>query len=301
MSRLIFVELFKLRRRLMTQILALLVVAFFVAIQVPRWHDQTRPSVESASQAVPVEKVGPDGETRTFSMIQPEAAQRTPEEDAALLDEFLETTFHDNLAVVRWIAVLFGIVLTAAALGSEYSWGTLRPFLTCVESRTKYLGAKLAALGIVIVAGMALAMVLAVVSSLVIAAADGGAELGFIDGAYLQDAFYDFCRTVYSVTPYLLLTALGAIVGRSALTGAFVGFGLLIADSIATGVMQGSTTWLRHMPDYLPGHNVDALVGVTFEDVAPRDPWAATFVLAAYVFGALAITLWVFHRRDVTA
>jgi hypothetical protein len=55
------------------------------------------------------------------------------------------------------------------------------------------------------------------------------------------------------------------------------------------------------VPDYLPGHNVDALVGVTFEDVAPRDPWAAAFVHAVYSFLALAITLWVFHRRDVTA
>ena len=301
MSRLIFVELFKLRRRLMTQILALLVVAFFVAIQVPRWHDQTRPSVESTSQAVPVQKVGPDGETRTFIMVQPEPAHRSPQENAALLDEFLKTTFDDNLAVVRWIAVLFGIVLTAAALGSEYSWGTLRPFLTCVESRTKYLGAKLAALGIVVLTGMAVAMALAIASSVVIAVLDGGADLGFVDGAYLQDAFFDFWRTAYSVSPYLLLTALGAIVGRSALTGAFVGLGLLIADSIATGVMQGSTTWLRYVPNYLPGHNVDALVGVRFEDVAPRDPWAAAFVLAAYAFGALAITLWVFHRRDVTA
>ncbi|MEX1254441.1 MAG: hypothetical protein WEE64_08875 [Dehalococcoidia bacterium] len=301
MSRLVFVELFKLRRRLMTQILALLVVAFFIFVQVPRWHDQTRPSDEGSSGAVPVEEVGPDGETRTFIVIQPEEAQRSPREDAALLDEFLETTFDDNLAIVRWIAVLFGIVLTAAALGSEYSWGTLRPFLTCVESRTKYLGAKLAALGMMIVAGMMLAMALGVGTSVVIAAGDGRAELGFVDAAYLEDAFFDFWRTAYGVTPYLVVTALAAIIGRSALTGAFAGFGLLIGDSIATGVMQGSTTWLRYVPDYLPGHNVDALVGVTFEDVATRDPWAAAVVLAVYAFGALALSLWVFHRRDVQA
>jgi ABC-type transport system involved in multi-copper enzyme maturation permease subunit len=301
MSRLIFVELFKLRRRLMTQILALLVVAFFVFIQVPRWHDQTRPSIEGGSQAVPVEEVGPDGETRGFIVERPKPADRSPEEEDALRREFLESTFDDNLAAARWIAVLFGIVLTAAALGSEYSWGTLRPFLTCVESRMKYLGAKLAALGIVVLAGMAAAMALGIATSILVAAMDGGADLGFVDGGYLQDAFFDFWRTAYSVSPYLLLTALGAIIGRSALTGAFVGLGLLIADSIATGVMQGSTTWLRHVPDYLPGHNVDALVGVRFEDVASRDPWAAAFVLAAYAFGALAITLWVFNRRDVTA
>jgi ABC-type transport system involved in multi-copper enzyme maturation permease subunit len=301
MARLIFVELFKLRRRLMTQVLALLVIAFFVAIQIPRWSDLRQQTFVGEAGGIEVVEEGPNGETRTIIVGQQPQSDLNSEEEAALRAQFLEATVEDNLSVVRWVAMLFGIVLTAGALGSEYSWGTLRPFLTCVESRSKYLGAKLLALGVTVLLGMAGALALAMLSSIVIAIVNGGADLGFIDGAYLEDAFFDFWRVAYSVTPYLLLTALGAIVGRSALTGAFVGFGLLIADSIATGSLQGSATWLRHIPDYLPGRNVDAMVGVRFEDVAIRDPWAAAGVIGLYTLAALAITFWVFHRRDVTA
>jgi ABC-type transport system involved in multi-copper enzyme maturation permease subunit len=302
MGRLLAAELFKLRRRLMTQVLALIVVLLFVVGQVPRWRDEVHPSNASGPVGGTVTEIGPDGEPRTIVIGGPEEVERTPADEAGLREAFLERTFDGNLEAARWLIMLFGIVLTAGALGSEYSWGTLRPFLTCVESRTKYLGAKLAALGIIILGGMATALAAAIVSSIIIAIADGGAGFGFVDGPYLQDAFFDFWRTAYSISPYVLVTALAAIVGRSALTGAFGGFGLLIADSIATGTMQGSTTWLRHVPDYLPSSNVDALVGVTsFEEVAPRDPWAAALVLAVYAVGAIVAALWVFHRRDVTA
>ncbi len=300
MTRLVSAELFKLRRRLMTQILAFLVIAFFVAIQIPRW-DSLRHEDQTVEQSAPVERVGPDGETRVIVMSAPRNVDRSPQEEAALREQFLKDTVNDNLAVLRWVAVLCGIALVAGALGSEYTWGTLRPFLTCVESRTKYLGAKLIALELTVLAGMAVALALAFVSSLIVAAVSGGVDLGYLDGAYLLDAFFDFGRAVVGVTPYLLIAALGAVAGRSALLAAFVGLGLLIGDEIATSYMRGASNWVRHVPDFLLGRNADALAGIQFTDIGQRDPWLAGLVLASYGLGALALALWVFHRRDVTA
>jgi ABC-type transport system involved in multi-copper enzyme maturation permease subunit len=219
------------------------------------------------------------------------------------------------LEALRWVGILFGVMLVAGALGSEYTWGTLRPFLTCVESRTKYLGAKLIALGVLTLLGLVAAMIAAVAASLVIAGVKGGLELDFLDGAYLRDGFYDFGRTAFAITPYLLIAALAAVVGRSALPAAVTGLGVLVVESIASPLMLRADNWVRHIPDFLLNRNVDAVMGekgivmsttVTGNQVIelilkPPDPWQAALVLSVYGLAALLLVWYVFHRRDVTA
>lgn len=295
MGRLVFAELFKLRRRQMTQVLAVLVVVFFGLIQLARWNATDTEVVVTEARPVVT-----DEELARFENHRLEASTRqaAPERQR---EQFLADMIPDNIEIARWVGILFGVMLVSAALGSEYTWGTLRPFLTCVESRRKYLGAKFVALGILILLGLVVALAIAAVSSLLIASARGGVELGFLDGAYARDALFDFGRSAFAITPYLLVAGLATIVGRSAMIGAVSGLGVLLAESVATPFMERADNWTEHIPDFLLSRNVNALLDVVSEDVAQRDPWLAGAVLGAYAIGALALALYVFERRDVTS
>lgn len=288
MTRLVYAEIFKLRKRLLTKVLAGLILLIFVGGQFPRW------------QATEAEEFA----DATFRAEQ--AVRRLT---------FLEQTVSENLEVVRFAGLVLGVMFVAGAVGSEYTWGTLRPFLTCAESRAKYLGAKFAALGILIFLGLAGAMLAAIVTSLAIALGRGGIELDFLDGAYVRDALFDFGRTLYVLAPYLLIAALAALAGRSAMIGAAVGLILLAVEGGVTAALEQADNWARHIPDFLLMRNGDAVLGASgqvvesgyrggefFEEIVrPPDPWLGALVLAVYAVGALALALAVFHRRDVTA
>jgi ABC-type transport system involved in multi-copper enzyme maturation permease subunit len=307
MTRLIGVELFKLRRRILTKVLAAIIVLLAVIVQCGRW--QGTEEDYSSGSAQPASEITFDENGRTIIVTDvdeepPEASAASSEaESQARREEYLRSTVPDNLDYIRFVGLILGVMLVAGAIGSEYSYGTLRSFLTCAESREKYLGAKLIALGMLIVAGLVLSLALGIALSLVFALANGGLELGFVDGAYLSDAFYDFCRMVFVVTPYLLIAALAAVIGRSAMVGAVVG---LILFAIEGGV----SAWLRfigldEVANLLLLWNAEAVLGAEGEFVnnrfvEPPDPFLAASVLLFYCVAAAGLSLWVFNRRDVT-
>jgi ABC-type transport system involved in multi-copper enzyme maturation permease subunit len=307
MTRLIGVEIFKLRTRILTKVLATIIVLLAVIVQCGRWQgieDESNQEFGSRPEAEIV--FDENGRSITVTEVDeepPASSQRSEAADAAMRERYLRETVPDNLDYIRFLGLILGVMLVAGAIGSEYSYGTLRSFLTCAESREKYLGAKYIALGALIVAGLVLSLTLGILLSLLFAAANGGLELDFLDGAYVRDSLFDFCKVIFVVTPYLLIAALAAVVGRSAMVGAVVG---LILFAIEGAV----SAWLRfigldEIANLLLLWNAEAILGAEGEVINSRfiEPPNAAFATAVLIFYCAAATvaaLWVFNRRDVT-
>ena len=218
-------------------------------------------------------------------------------------EAFLRDGVPDLLTLLRGMGLVLGALLVAGAIGGEYSWGTLRPVLTCVPSRGHFIGAQLLALGILLVLALAMALAAGLVTRVVITAVDGGVELGFLDGGYALDAFFDFGRLVAVLVPYLLIVALATVAARSAMVGVGVGLIAIVIDAVASEVLDIQPTWVRHIPEFMLRKNADAVFGRGISTIAegPPDPWIGALVLAAYAMVCLVGIFIVFYRRDVTA
>ncbi len=292
MNRLLGAELFKLRKRLMTQVLGVLLVAIIVLLYLVLW-------------AV-------TGTLADSVTLEPEVSEDLQTLRRAL---FVRQAIPFGLMLVRAFGTLFAIVLVAGAVGSEYSWGTLRPMLACAESRLKFLGAKLAAVGLLIGLGILAGLAASLATSSLIAALSGGADLSFLDGHYVGRSLLSVGRTVLTILPYVLIAAFASILGRSTLAGIAAGLGTLFLEGIASGLMRLAGGWVGHVPDYLLDRNADSLMAAnglleelrgtfghadtTMLDFQPQ--WEAALILGAYSVVALVAALILFRRRDVTA
>lgn len=221
------------------------------------------------------------------------------------------------LGQVNGLGGVLLMILAGAAMGSEYSWGTLRPQLARQPNRLVYLTAKLLA----IVAATALIVLLAALFGGVVSALIG-VIIGVPGSFQLADlgrALFAAARSVLIVLPYLALAVLGAIIGRSVISGIGIALGYWLADTI-----MGTLTVLRLIGDWgnaiynlMLGQSVNTLTlannrlfGVdATEIVSPQlnvtveslSVGRAVVTLLAYLAIFLAAAMILFQRRDVTS
>ena len=120
MTRLIRAELFKLRKRSMTWVLLSvligIVIIFYVVVLI------------ISKNSLPIHGYR---ETLGFPMVIP----------------FV-------LSILFPFGIILSVILITSSIGTEYNWRTIRTMLICSESRFKLLGAKLIAVGILMLIGM---------------------------------------------------------------------------------------------------------------------------------------------------
>ena len=139
---------------------------------------------------------------------------------------------------------IMAVILAAGALGSDYSWGTLRVMLSRSPQRGAYLLAKLLALLLALLLASLLALAAGALIALV-----AGAWLGLPSTLTARDLLalpLGLARALYVILPYLLATLSCAAFGRSVLAG--VGGGL---SFLALDVSAGSLGSLGMVSDTL--------------------------------------------------
>jgi ABC-type transport system involved in multi-copper enzyme maturation permease subunit len=132
------------------------------------------------------------------------------------------------LGHVNGIGGICAIALAAGAIGSEYSWGTLRTQLARTPNRGRYLIAKLIGILLALLVGILLALLL-------------GSLLALLFGTLLPDTGgvpmsltalpVGVLRALYVLLPYVLCTIACSILGRSVVAGAVGGFLFLAIDA----------------------------------------------------------------------
>lgn len=278
-------EFLKMRKRLMTKVLPVIMVGIIVLVNLLLL------AISKASL--------PAG-----------TPQRVPGNIDNLLG--LSSAVPFALSLISSFGVVLAVILAASSMGNEYNWKTIRPALISCESRFKFLTAKLIALGLMILIGMAVAVLAGIIISLITNGIGGYSyDFGFLTGDYARQQVYQFLRTFFIITPFTLLGFMMSIAGRSAMPGIAAGIGIFFLESIVTTFMRLAGGWIAQIPDYLLNANMQAITALNqlprgFGGMAnstggtPPSVTHAFITLGLYALAFLALAYYLFRKRDVT-
>ena len=289
MTRLMAVELFKLRKRMMTWILAILMVGLVVLLYSIFW---------SVS-----------GRVTTFG----ENAQFTGEDLRRAL--FLQTSVPFSLQVVSSFGTIFAMILAAGAVGSEYSWGTVRLMATAASGRVRLMAAKLLVVCGLVAASALLAVAVGLIYSSIITVTNGGSDFSFVTPGFVRDQAESYGRTLFVMAPYVTLAFAMAAIGRSTLAGVGAGIGIAFVEPLIGELMRLAGNPWKEIPNYLINANSEViLLQNKLPDVVRFGPSTqelakshfngvpeAVFILAIYSVVFVALAFLVYRRRDITA
>jgi ABC-type transport system involved in multi-copper enzyme maturation permease subunit len=290
MNRLIDVEFFKLRKRMMTWVCAAVLVGMIVLLYVVMWDA----SGEATKRL---------GNSRFFG-----------EDLRRVL--FLQYSVPFSLQVVGFFGAVLAVVFSAGAAGGEYGWGTVRLMATSAPGRIKLMTAKMVVVTAMTFVGAAIAVIVGLSISGLITWTSGGANWDFVTGDFVLNQLEAYIRTVFVLLPYVFMAFCVAIIGRSTLAGVGAGLGVAtVGRFIAELMTQGGEPW-RSLPDYFIHRNADILMA---QNVVPRplpqfgpslrnlerneafSPETAAIILGIYVLVFIATSLIVFSRRDIAS
>ncbi len=288
MTRLIGAELYKLRKRLMTKVLLIVLVGIMIILYL----------LLLAVSKVAIPAHGPAETAEIQNLLG------------------LPVAIPFALSLLSSLGSVLAVILMASSVGNEYNWRTIRTVLICSESRFKLLGAKLISTGILVLIGLAVGVATGFIMSLITTAMGGYSfDLSFATGGYLWEQFLQFWRTFFVLIPYVLLGFLFAIVGRSAMPGIALGIGILFMESLVTTFMSLAGGWIARVPDYLLAANVRTItslarlpegfsagmgMGVGNTPVQVPGVIHAFTVLAIYSLVFAFVAFYLFRKRDVT-
>ncbi len=284
MERLLHAEFFKLRKRMMTWVLGLILIGLVVLLYSILWSTSSR--------------VARFGEENQFTGIDLRQAL------------FLPGAIPYALQIVGTFGVILAVILAAGSIGSEYAWGTVRLVATASSGRIRWLSAKLLIVVGLTALGALLAVFAALAYSAIIAAYYGDASASFLTGAFVRDQLEAYGRTLFVIMPYLTLSFAVAVVFRSTLAGVGTGMGVAFAEPLIDGLMGAAGRPWDKVPDYLLNTNRQViLLQNKLPEVLPRfggrgdasglTPPEAGLVLALYTIAFVAIAFIVFRRRDI--
>jgi ABC-type transport system involved in multi-copper enzyme maturation permease subunit len=315
--RLIGMDLYKVRRRLLSKMLLLigtLVVAFvFLAIGIAAWHLASQPitSFVPANCAVLPHNVGCINHPATLADMQHEK-QRILNGAANLLN--MPGVWNmEELFVIQVFAVL-GIILAGALVGGEYSLGTVRLMFTRGPGRMQFLIAKIVVLAIYIIPTLLFLMLLGTVIGTLMAQLAGiGTGLSFLTADRFGHLVLFLLLGMLSWFAYVLMALFFGTVGRSTVAG-IVGplvwlaleplFGNIIAV-LAGNAGGGPADFLKAIPDYFLGNNLASLLhnqgnALSFTDAGAYSNGHSLSVIAVYLLVFVSVAGFLTVRRDVT-
>jgi ABC-2 type transport system permease protein len=197
-------------------------------------------------------------------------------------------------------------ILAASVIGSEYSWGTLRPFLATGMPRTRFLAAKLLSLATVGLAFTILPLLMCALLAVPIALANDRPILAAtVDLPWLLDLAALVGRCYLTVMVPTIIAFLVGLAGRSQAAGIGAALGLLIGEQIVSSLLLSlGLEWANRVIDLLPGRNSQLLVGY-YSSLGPADIPAgllgegrALATLAAYGLACVVVALVIFRRRE---
>jgi ABC-2 type transport system permease protein len=286
-------ELFRLRRRWMPWVLLLSVLVLAFALYFIIYA-----SVQAQIQALRSGTLGTNGPQQTEAQMLDSLTTLRPAQVTGF-----------GLSVVSGLGSVLLIVLTASVFGNEFNWGTLRVILALGAGRARFLGAKYVAIALY-------ATLLTVLGAL---AALAGSEIVSSIGSLDRTLPADFGpklalaigRTVFTFLPYIALAALIAVWSKSAGAGIAIALVVYFAESIVMSLLVAFNPDYATVANFGLSRNVSAITRLSVSTsgggssgaaaATLPDAGQATLVLLAYTVAFVALAMWRFRARDVTA
>jgi ABC-2 type transport system permease protein len=287
MDRLMAAEFFKLRRRMMTWVLALIMVALVILLYSVLWSTSVR--------------VSTFGERHGFTGFDLRRALFAP------------NAIPYGLQMVGSFGAILAMILAAGSIGSEYAWGTVRVAATASSGRMRMLAAKLIVIFGLVAAGTLLAVAVALIYGFIISAYYGSASVDFLTATFVRDQLASYGRTLLVMAPYVALAFAVAVIGRSTLAGVGSGLGVAFIEPIVGELMRlGGSPW-KDMPKFFLSTNRQVvMLQNKLPEVLPRiggggdggpdgafSALGAEMLLIGYTVAFICLALVVFRRRDI--
>ena len=283
MTRLVFTELFKVRKRWMPWILLAVMIVLLALFQ--------------------------------FSMYAAyQSMTDRPEDMQSILTLPLSTEVIFSMA--QAIGSILLVILTASVVGTEYAWGTVRTNIIRGMGRNRYLLSKLTAILTLTITALLVTFIFGFVFTIVTTAlTDGGVEWGFLGGRYIPRVLAMFGRTWFVLAVPISMVFMVAVLTRSSSVAIGVGIGYPIIETIIVNILAGVAGWGEIVQEYSIGNNTTAVmtynamterytnVGVNLSASTEAIPsfWRAGGLLAAYGLAFLVVAFYSFRKRDLTA
>ncbi len=275
MTTLIGVELLKIKKRRMSFIL-LGVLVFFFCLTFSLYYYVVVSSGESYRAALAMPLQFPDAIDLIFSTAQSAGS-------------------------------LVLVILASFMVGEEYGQGTVRQMMARVRTRSRYLGAKILSLLIIVLIVTAISLIVGTILASFTTSKLGGLSLDFITLSLLGEVAKMFGGTALTLAVNSFLAVLFTILARSAWAGigGYIGYGLV--EGIVSTVLSMGEGWPKDISQYLIGPNTFAFVHLEIEEFSFWLPEFypsaihATAVLLCWCAFFLGISFYLFRRRDITA
>jgi ABC-type transport system involved in multi-copper enzyme maturation permease subunit len=288
MKQLVEVEFFKLRKRMMAWVVALLMVAFVVLLYSVLWSTSVR--------------VAHFGETNQFTGLDLRQGL------------YLPAAIPYALQIVASFGATLAMILAAGAIGSEYAWGTVRLMATASSGRLRLISAKLLVVFGFTAAGTLLAVAAALAYSAIITFYYGNASASFLTASFARDQLAAYGRTLFVLAPYVTLAFGMAVVGRSTLAGVGTGMGVAFLEPLIGALMRTAGSPWKDIPDYLLNANARIiLLQNKVPEVLPRfgggrgeitvahSPVVAGLIVMGYTLAFISVSFYLFRTRDISS
>lgn len=287
--RLIGVELYKLRRRVMSKVMIMIalasIVLFFLGIAA---------IIFFSFEAIPGNQ----------------AALVALSEPLRLPQSFTISVF----ILTNYIGLILIIILGGTIVGGEYGVGTIRLVLTRGPSRTQLLLAKLGALLTIIFCGLVILPLVGILIGLLLNIATGiGFDWRFLNGNWLLHTLIFVLEGSLGLLVYAALAICLSTLGKNTAAGVAGGLIWWTLEGILTSLISLLASlnrgplgdFLRAIPDYFIGSNINALLQnedniLTGGRAGVLGDLHAILVLLIYLLVFTGLAWWVNEQRDVT-
>ena len=316
--RLIGMELFKIRRRMMSKVLGTMLVFLVLLVPLAVGIEVAANMQTPASSFAPAcQTSGKTGPAGGCTPLSPVALEGVKQSIITSLSEPLRLPSSLELAVTQGEfnpALLLIIILVGTIAGGELSSGTIRLMFARGPWRGQFLLAKYGAALVCTffgVLGMAIAGV--IVGQLFNLFSGVHQSLAFFNAAWVGHALLYLLATMLNWFMYSVVAIFFAFLGRSTVAGIVGAVTWFFAEPIVSNVLTlagnfsvgFAGAFMRALPSYLMGNNARALqldqAHYLFGGAgSSQSDLQALITLAIYLAIFIGLTWWLNESRDVT-
>ena len=318
--RLVGMEMYKIRRRMMSKVL--LCIAIIIAILVFFLFSLNTFLVlnappENFAQPCPPSSGLPQGQSQP-NCPQPSAAQVAQLREDALRSASEPLRLPNSLSIAVQVALSAGtiliIILIGSSVGGEFSIGTVRLMYTRGPTRLQFLLAKVGVAALCATIGILTITITGILTGQALNALNSISQgLGFLSTDWIAHALLYLLIAMFDWFIYATIAIFFGTLGRSTVAGIVGALTWLFVEPILGSIFklagtfsQGSFgNFLKVIPDYFIGNNIGALLQNQGQHIfggsnSSLSDLHALVVLGVYLAAFIGLSWWINEHRDVT-
>ncbi len=326
--RLIGVELYKFRRRVMSKVLSIvgvsLMILVFLVLSIGELYSLNAPASsflppQCSSIRDPQSAANPNGQPcLDHQPTQAELAQAEQSRQVELQSTSsplrLPISLYAAVQFINVVGLVLLVIVAGTIVGGEYSVGTVRLMSTRGPTRLQYVLAKIGAILVFIVIGFVFIVLIGLVTGALLNLISGIAtDTGFLNNGGLIHMLLYALLAMFGLFVYTMLALFLSTAGRATAAGVAGALVWWVLESVLSGVLNLVALlikgpfgdFLKAVPDYFIGNNIGALLQNQTQYFIGTGPNAlsdlhALIVLFVYVALFIGLSIFISLRRDIT-